>query len=1714
MGATSVPSRELLAAASRQRRDVELDDLDDVPARVAPGKQSAEQRAEQPAPPTTPGKLSRWDAGRVDLTPAEALDFSALLLDRAPRGPNAPQIDRRAEQDGDVDEGALAAAFTFIEESRAGQPLPEELRRRLADELGAELTQVRVHTDDRAARAAGALRARAFTIGDDIYFAAGAYDPTSEGGIELIAHEVTHVVQQRAGHASGPPRRVSHAGDRQEQEADAFSRRFAGRHGRPGAEPAGPAEAAARMRAEAARAIPAPFLDELEHHFGTAFADARAQTGEAARLAVQLMAAGATAVGKVVALADPSPRREQLLHELSQVARLGQAAAPAWAAVTRAPVAPAPVTAAAEPGVIHRDPAPTTPSTPESTDVAQQPQTLELRTERVRAYLDSLTERAQSDETKPVFVNPEDTTFYYRRTSAAAFTLEEYRHWVKGQPGWGNLTDAQLATDLTSVHAASDPRLVRCGAAGRKWGRIAPDEPHPGVVALHDEAVAGTRSSVGDRYKVYCDALVHCVSLTPRPTAAFRSSPAMNVTWSTDSGPQPVTEGDLSLAREAIRTAVTTCTAYQLANGEWRQFFTEIVNAPQKFPQKMVGDMFEELAAADLTRAGYNATRVGVVFAQDPAIPELTTQQEYIGDGVSIEGASLRVMEMKTGPANPGAVGDDGEVSDGGMLAKAAAYAAIIKNGVHATNIKGVSQRGPFTQCVYVFVTQEMAAIWAPRLRTVFEGQGVADSLVVYPDPETEGVATITFNPTFQVALGDTSTTSHHLTNPAIVHPGVLFHSIDVVTTAPGSTEIASGTVTMDVDLAGGVQGQNLTKPITPEAGGGRVENQLDGLQSSLGSVFSRIEPSARLVDDGVEASIRILAGDSGIPNINLEESVITATYTTSGELSITGDVRLAHTNGKITGQVQVAWAAGQWSFTGSATVAEGMIDGLSGFTATVTYDGGQWSFGVDRVSYEKQIGAVTLNGTALGLMYDVEAGAFSGQVELDADLGMFGHAGASATIANNELTNATLSYDSPEFKYPSASESPAFRGTVGGTVTYENGQFSGAIRGTANVAVPALQAIAGESGIGLAVNAQINADGTYGGTVATTTPLQFGQHLEIPSLSCTIEPDGSMSGAFEIKVVKIKYLEEARIACTVDAAGVHIADASVSAAFGEQGTGKFWGTLRAGYSEAAGLSIGGDVNYQIKEGMIATGTLTYDSEANAVSLEMTVSEIKLLDSTVSKQLFSATKQIPVFSVWGLGVYLDLGFDLGFDFGFDLGVRPTVGFEGLSLETFEFTRIQAELELLGNIYAQLTGTPRLGLGIFALSPSILRGGGGVRIPIVGRAEIRPTGTISVAYTPDGGVDGDASVGMAMTFGITGSVTPYAELSVLDGMFNPSWQGDALTSFEILPPKEIFNFTIDLAGDMTTQTPELPESNAAGEPTAPEATTVLPETHAAPTEQSGPAASAEAEGPTAPVAETGDEGPFSLAALAPLLEALPGAATVKGILEKAGQAWDALAGAFGRVINAFKSFFSGLADQIMEILDGFATQGLGYIPTLVRKIVGETVYEIIEPLVLYVSQTGEELLELFETDPPTDLGNLMPWVWQVVKRVFGLAAGSLGGFVNAIRQMFSNLGEVARRLVTQAVTDGWIGVKRHHYYIWNPFDNWDFMAAAEFKLNIPGVLDLGHHGPPGILLTPGAAVAIGLYELLEEMGVPVTYQGWNNAVGEAYNDRWRGAGARG
>ncbi|HVV82244.1 MAG TPA: DUF4157 domain-containing protein [Kofleriaceae bacterium] len=106
--------------------------------------------------------------------------------------------------------------------SSSGAPLPAGLQSQFESSLGAALGGVRLHTGDDSASAANAVGARAYTVGQDIHFNAGQYDPSSQAGQHLLAHEVAHTVQQGAGGSSGPQHKleVSMPGDAHEVEAD------------------------------------------------------------------------------------------------------------------------------------------------------------------------------------------------------------------------------------------------------------------------------------------------------------------------------------------------------------------------------------------------------------------------------------------------------------------------------------------------------------------------------------------------------------------------------------------------------------------------------------------------------------------------------------------------------------------------------------------------------------------------------------------------------------------------------------------------------------------------------------------------------------------------------------------------------------------------------------------------------------------------------------------------------------------------------------------------------------------------------------------------------------------------------------------------------------------------------------------------------------------------------------------------------------------------------------------------------------------------------------------------------------------------------------------------------------------------------------------------------------------------------------------------------
>ena len=82
-----------------------------------------------------------------------------------------------------------------------GAPLDPTARAFMEPRFGHDFSQVRVHTDTRAATVARSLDALAFTVGNDIAFAPGQYRPGSDEGRALLAHELTHTLQQTGGAA-------------------------------------------------------------------------------------------------------------------------------------------------------------------------------------------------------------------------------------------------------------------------------------------------------------------------------------------------------------------------------------------------------------------------------------------------------------------------------------------------------------------------------------------------------------------------------------------------------------------------------------------------------------------------------------------------------------------------------------------------------------------------------------------------------------------------------------------------------------------------------------------------------------------------------------------------------------------------------------------------------------------------------------------------------------------------------------------------------------------------------------------------------------------------------------------------------------------------------------------------------------------------------------------------------------------------------------------------------------------------------------------------------------------------------------------------------------------------------------------------------------------------------------------------------------------------
>jgi uncharacterized protein DUF4157 len=195
------------------------------------------------APDEMPHLLRAAAAGRADVIGRHGMG----TLQRTIGNDAVGSVIQRDRQGGEVpgEEEAPRSSVHEVVSSGGGEPLDSETRGDMEARLGADFSDVRVHTGSAAHESAQDVGARAYTVGSDVVFQRDAYSPSSDEGRTTLAHELTHVIQQRSGPVDGTETgdgiRVSDPSDRFEQEAAANAERVVAQPAPAPAEPA-PAE--------------------------------------------------------------------------------------------------------------------------------------------------------------------------------------------------------------------------------------------------------------------------------------------------------------------------------------------------------------------------------------------------------------------------------------------------------------------------------------------------------------------------------------------------------------------------------------------------------------------------------------------------------------------------------------------------------------------------------------------------------------------------------------------------------------------------------------------------------------------------------------------------------------------------------------------------------------------------------------------------------------------------------------------------------------------------------------------------------------------------------------------------------------------------------------------------------------------------------------------------------------------------------------------------------------------------------------------------------------------------------------------------------------------------------------------------------------------------------------------------------------------------------
>jgi len=196
------------------------------------------QKTQQHSPTHTSARSNKPDqkskATRMNpvqtLSAPEAVQHEDVLAAQQQVGNQVVQraIDHNKRRNKVTDEnGNLRSDLEkSIQQKRgSGSPLPDSIQKDVSRKFGRSFTDVRLHTDDKADKLSRTISARAFTIGSDIFFKNGVFEPGSSQGRETLIHELTHVVQQAGGKGGGGRLKLGAPDTAMEKEAEKIGKR-------------------------------------------------------------------------------------------------------------------------------------------------------------------------------------------------------------------------------------------------------------------------------------------------------------------------------------------------------------------------------------------------------------------------------------------------------------------------------------------------------------------------------------------------------------------------------------------------------------------------------------------------------------------------------------------------------------------------------------------------------------------------------------------------------------------------------------------------------------------------------------------------------------------------------------------------------------------------------------------------------------------------------------------------------------------------------------------------------------------------------------------------------------------------------------------------------------------------------------------------------------------------------------------------------------------------------------------------------------------------------------------------------------------------------------------------------------------------------------------------------------------------------------------------